>query len=136
MPDLNLFIQSYLPATIKKGKSDGITFSGKANKTNATGEMKFLFHDLDIDLQLDDKSKLQNSIITFAANTLLINSNPSKDGQPPRIVQFSAARDMNKGFINIILKAFFSGMKETMILSKENKKTFRETKKEKKQQEK
>jgi len=134
MPDLNLFIQSYFPATIKKGKSDGITFSGKALRTKATGEMKFLFHDLDIDLQLDDKAKWQNSIITFAANSFLINSNPSKDGQPPRIVQFSADRDMNKGFINIILKAFFSGMKETMILSKENKKTFRETKKEKKLQ--
>jgi hypothetical protein len=136
MPDLNLFIQSYFPATIKKGKSDGITFSGKALRTIATGEMTFLFHDLDIDLQLDDKAKWQNSIMTFAANTFLINSNPSKDGQPPRIVQFSADRDMNKGFINIILKAFFSGMKETMILSKENKKTYREAKKDKKLQEK
>jgi len=132
MPDLNLFIQSYLPVTIKKGTSDGITFSGKADRTHATGEMKFLFHDLDIDMQLSDKTKWQNSIITFAANTFLINSNPTKAGQPPRIVQFSADRDMNKGFINIILKSFFSGMKETMILSKENRNTFRETKKEKK----
>jgi len=132
MPDLNLFLQTYLPATIKKGTSDGITFSGKANRTNASGEMKFLFHDLDIDLQLNDKAKWQNSIVTFAANTFLINSNPSKSGEPPRVVQFSADRDMNKGFINIILKSFFSGMKETMILSKENRKTFRETKKEKK----
>lgn len=134
MPDLNLFFQAYLPATFKKGKSDGITFSGIANRTNATGEMKFLFHDLDIDLQLSDKAKWQNSIITFAANTYLINNNPAKAGQPPRVVQFSADRDINKGFINIILKSFFSGMKETMILSKENRKTFRETKKEKKLQ--
>jgi hypothetical protein len=132
MPDLNLFLQSYLPANIKKGSSDGITFSGNAYKTNAVGEMTFLFHDLDIDLQLSDKTKWQNSIVTFAANTFLINSNPSKSGEPPRVVQFSAPRDMNKGFINIILKSFFSGMKETMILSKENRKTFREAKKEKK----
>ena len=136
MPDLNLFLQSYLPGTIKKGTSDGITFSGIADKTNATGEMKFLFHDLDIDLQLSDKKKWQNSIINFAANAFLINNNPPAAGKPPRIVQFRAERDMNKGFINIILKAFFSGMKETMILSKENRKTFRDTKKEKKLQEK
>ena len=129
MADLNPFIQSYIPATIKRGTSDGITFSGKAYRTNATGEMRFLFHDLDIDLQLKEKAKWQNSIITFAANTFLINSNPSKAGQPPRVVQFMAERDMNKGFINIILKAFFSGIKETVILSKENRKNFRETKK-------
>jgi len=136
MPDLNLFIQSYLPVTIKKGTSDGITFSGKADRTHATGEMKFLFHDLDIDMQLSDKTKWQNSIITFAANTFLINSNPTKAGQPPRVVKYSADRDMNKGFINMILKSFFSGMKETMILSKENRNDLRETKKEKKLQEK
>jgi hypothetical protein len=136
MPDLNLFLQSYLPATIKKGTSDGITFSGIAHKTNASGEMKFLFHDLDIDIHLDDKAKWQNSIITFAANTFLKNSNPSGAGEPPRVVQYRTDRDMNKGFINIILKSFFSGMKETMILSKENRKTFHETKQEKKLQEK
>jgi len=56
MPDLNLVLQSYLPGTINKGTSDGITSSGIADKTNATGEMKFLFHDLDIDLQLSDKT--------------------------------------------------------------------------------
>lgn len=130
MPDLNLFLQSYLPAKIKKGSSDGITFSGNAYKTNASGEMTFLFHDLDVDMQLKEKTKFQNSIITFAANTFLINSNPAKAGQPPRIVKFKADRDMNKGFINIILKAFFSGMKETMFLSKENRKIFNESKKE------
>jgi hypothetical protein len=130
MPDLNQFLQSYLPATIKKGISDGISFSGNAYKTNATGEMTFLFHDLDIDLQLKEKTKLQNSIFTFAANTFLINRNPAKAGQPPRVVKFNADRDINKGFINIILKAFFSGMKETMVLSKENRKIFHEAKKE------
>jgi len=136
MPDLNVFLQSYLPVTIKKGKSDGITFAGNAYKTNATGEMTFLFHDLDIDLQLKEKTKLQNSIFTFAANTLLINSNPAKTGQPARVVKFNAQRDINKGFINIILKAFFSGMKETMVLTKENRKIFHEAKKEDKLQEK
>jgi len=130
MPDLNLFFQSYLPAKIIKGSSDGITFSGNAYKTNAAGEMTFLFHDLNIDMQLKEKTEFQNSIITIAANTFLINSNPSKAGQPPRVVKFMADRDMNKGFINIILKAFFSGMKETMFLSKENRKIFNESKKE------
>lgn len=129
MPDLNTFIQSYIPVKIKAGKSDGITFSGNAYKKNSEGEMKFLFHDLNIDLEVSSKSKWQNSIITFAANTVLINSNPAAVGQPPRVVNFRADRDMNKGFINIILKSFFSGMKETMILSDANRKAFKATKK-------
>lgn len=136
MPDLNLFLRSYLPATINKGKSDGITFSGIAYKTYAAGEMTFLFHDLDIDMELKDKTKFQNSIITFAANTFLINSNPSKAGVPPRVVKFTADRDMNKGFINIILKSFFSGMKETMVLSAENRKVLKQARKADKLQEK
>jgi len=134
MPDLNLFMQSYLQTTFNKGVSDGITFTGNAYKTNTAGEMTFLFHDLDIDLQLKEKTKLLNSILTFAANTVLINSNPAKAGQPPRVVKFNADRDMNKGFINIILKAFFSGMKETMVLSKGNRKILKEAKKEDKLQ--
>jgi len=129
MPDLNPFVQSYIPVTVKGGNCDGITFSGNAYKTNASGEMKFLFHDLKIDMELSSKTKWQNSIITFAANTVLINANPAAAGQPPRVVQFRTDRDMNKGFINIILKSFFSGMKETMILSDENRKAFKETKK-------
>jgi len=129
MPDLNTFIQSYIPVKIKEGKSDGITFSGNAYKKNSEGEMKFLFHDLNIDLEVSSKSKWQNSIITFSANTVLINSNSSAVGQPPRVVKFRAERDMNKGFINIILKSFFSGMKETMILSDAKRKAFKATKK-------
>jgi len=39
---------------------------------------------------------------------------------------------MNKGGFNIILKSFFAGMKETMIMSKENKKAYKQEKKKKK----
>jgi hypothetical protein len=129
MPDLNPFIQSYLPVSFNKGFNDGITFSGNAYTTNATGTMKFLYHDLNIEMDLTGKPNWQNSIITFAANTFLNNANPPAAMQPARIVEFKADRDMNKGFINIILKSFFSGMKETMIMSKENKKAYKEEKK-------
>jgi uncharacterized protein with ParB-like and HNH nuclease domain len=36
---------------------------------------------------------------------------------------------MNKGGFNIILKSFLGGMKETMMMSKENKKAYKEEKK-------
>jgi len=129
LPDLNPLFQSFAPLNIKKGIADGITFSGTATRTNSKGTMKFLYHALDVDLQLKDRAKWVNSVITFAANTYIDASNPAADGMPPRTVEFKVDRDMNKGFINIIIRSFLSGLKETMISSKENKKAYREKKK-------
>jgi hypothetical protein len=131
---LNPLLQSYTPATIEKGVADEVTFSGKAYQTNASGTMKFLYHDLKIDLSLRDKPAWQSSVLAFAANTYLDASNPGSANQPPRIVQYHVERDMNKGFINILIKSVLSGLKETMIMSKENKKTYKQAKKEAKKE--
>lgn len=119
---LNHLIQGYTPASVTKGMVDEISFSGNAEKTHADGTMKFLYHDLKVDLELQHKKKWKSSVIAFAANTILPSSNPSSAGSPPRVVNFHADRDMNKAFINILLKSLINGLKETMIMSKENKK--------------
>jgi hypothetical protein len=128
LPDLNQLLAAYTPAKINKGTVDEITFSGIVNRTTANGTMKFLYHDLDVDLKVTDK-KWQNSLVAFAANTYLSTNNPPQAGMPPKIVNYKAERDLNKGGFNPILRSFLSGMKETMILSKENKKAYKEEKK-------
>ncbi|MHC1777932.1 MAG: hypothetical protein AB9834_21205 [Lentimicrobium sp.] len=125
---LNQLLAAYSPAAIKKGIVDEISFSGVVHRTQSSGTMKFLYHDLDVDLKLTDK-KWQNSVLGFAANTYLNASNPPSAEKPPRIVSFRAERDMNKGGFNIILKSILNGLKETMIMSKENKKAYKEEKK-------
>jgi hypothetical protein len=134
LPDLNQFLQSYAPATIKRGTSDEITFSGNVYRTNSTGTMTFLYHDLEVDLALHDKAKWKSSVLSFAANTYLNASNPPSANLPPRIVHFHAERNMNKSFINILVKSILAGLKETMIMSKENKKDYKEAKKESKKE--
>jgi len=136
LPDLNSIIQSYTPAKINTGKVDGIAFSGIVNRTNASGNLTFLYHDLNIDLQLQEQAKWKSTLGAFAANTYLRASNPLMDGQPPRVVEYEVDRDMHKGFINIILKSLFMGLKETMSPSKENRKAFQETRREWKQKKK
>jgi len=131
---LNPLIKSYTPASIEKGIVDEITFSINAYRTNAGGTMKFLYHDLKVDLALQDKAKWKSSVLAFAANTYLDASNPGSANLPPRIVQFHVERDMNKGFVNIIIKSVLSGLKETMIMSKENKKAYKKAKKEMKKE--
>jgi hypothetical protein len=130
LPDLNPLITAYAPAKIKTGTNDEIFFSGIGKKTSASGTMKFLYHDLIVDLNLEDQAKWKSGVIAFAANTVLNNSNPISDKSPARIVNFSVERDMNKAFVNLLVKSILEGMKETMIMSKENRKTFREVKKE------
>ena len=127
LPDLNGLLAAYTPAKIKKGVADEISFSGIVFSTYSTGTMKFLYHDLDIDLKLTEK-KWQNTLIAFAANSYLNTNNP-QPGKPAIIVQFKADRDRNKGGFNIILRSFLAGMKETMVLTKDNKQAYKEAKK-------
>jgi hypothetical protein len=126
--DLNQLLLAYTPAKISNGTVDEITLSGTAYRTNATGTMKFLYHDLNVDLKVAGK-KWQNDVVAFAANTYLSTNNPASADLPPKVVQFKAERDMNKGGFNIILKSFLGGMKETMMMSRENKKAYKEEKK-------
>ena len=96
--------------------------------------MKFLYHDLKVDLAIQDKAKWMSSALAFAANTYLDASNPGSATLPPRIVNYHVERDMNKGFVNILIKSVLGGLKETMIMSKENKKAYKKAKKEAKKE--
>jgi hypothetical protein len=127
--DLNDVIEAFVPAKISKGVVDKIEFSGIAKNNGSSGKMEFLYHDLDVELQLEDKAKWKNSVLSFAANTVVASSNPESKNRPPKIVKFHTERDMNKGFINVILKSVLTGLKETVLMSKENKKNYREEKK-------
>ena len=134
LTDLNPLILAYTPAKVNKGNVDKMAFSGIARRTSASGTMTFLYHDLEIDLELKEKAKWKSDILAFTANTILDSSNPNKADLPPRVVQFQVDRDMNKGFVNIIMKSMLAGLKETMIMSKENKKSHRVAKKESKEE--
>ena len=130
LPDLNPLIQAYTPAKINEGIADEISFSGMAEEKTASGTMKFLYHNLNVDLELKQQAKWKSDLIAFAANTALNANNPVSPGSAPRIVKFQTARDMNKGFVNVIIRSVLNGLKETMIMSKENRKTHKEAKKE------
>lgn len=129
MPDLNPFLKSYTPATIKKGKLDGLSLNAIVLRTHSKGNMKFLYSDLVLDLDVKDQAQWKDDILTSVSNALLSSSNPPSPNKPPRIVEFKVDRDMNKGFINIMIKSLLAGFKETMIMSKENRKAYKEDKK-------
>ena len=59
LPDLNSLILAYTPAKINKGNLDKMAFSGIAQRTSASGTMTFLYHGLEIDLELQGKSEVE-----------------------------------------------------------------------------
>lgn len=121
---LSPLISAYTPVKINDGVADEISFAGKAEEKSAKGSMKFLYHDLEVDMDLK-KAAWANSILAFGANTLLESSNPPKPNAPPRIVNFKIERDRNKGFVNVLIKSLLNGLKETMMMSKENRKKYK-----------
>ena len=133
LTDLNDLTNSYAPAFIKKGIADEINFSGTIFDTYSKGTMKFLYHDLVVDLELVNKAKWKSTILGFAANTYLNSANPPSANVPPRVVEFYVPRDMRKGFLSMLIKSVLDGVKETFIMDKENRKAYQEVKKEAKQ---
>lgn len=130
LASLNQIIEAYTPAKFTAGVADEIKFSGLARNSSSTGNLTFLYHDLKVNLELEDKAKWKSDLLTFGANTALNTNNPASPKMPPREVKFKADRDMNKGFVNLIIKSLLDGMKETMLLSKENRKEFKQAKRE------
>lgn len=128
LPNMNPILQAYTPASITKGVADEISFSGVAGDKESTGKMTFRYHDLEVDIDLKDKAKWKSSVLTFTANTAVHASNPPSEGMPPRVVTFRVARDNQKGFINLLIKSLLDGIKETMFMSKENRKAYKEAK--------
>jgi hypothetical protein len=50
------------------------------------------------------------------------------------MVKFHIERDVTKGFINVLIKSLLNGFKETMFMSKENKQSYKEDKKQAKKE--
>ena len=130
LTDLNNLTNSYTPARISKGIADEIAINGYVNETQSNGTMRFLYHDLVIDLNIEDKARWKSDLLGFAANTLLSGSNPPSPNLPAKEVKFEVIRDPRKGFMNMIIKSILDGLKETFLMDKENKKAYKEVKSE------
>jgi hypothetical protein len=136
LKDMNPLIEAYTPTKIEQGVADEVVFRGTATHTTSTGTLKFLYHDLKINVALKDQADWKNSALALTANSVLNNHNPESPKHPAREVKFAIERDMNKGFVNVIIKSILQGFKETMVMSKENRKEYQKAKKEKAQAEK
>ncbi|MCK5856145.1 MAG: hypothetical protein KAG64_01575 [Bacteroidales bacterium] len=129
---ISTMIRTFAPIEISSGELKSIVFKGVANRTDSRGAMTFLYNNLNIQLhnkEPEHKAKFGNQILSFAANTYLLSNNPANPSLPARNVQFVVGRNMNKGFIHILVQSLLNGMKETVIPSRENRKRYKKMKK-------
>jgi hypothetical protein len=102
---------------IKSCNIDNVTFSMNGNERSASGEVKFLYSDLKVNILKKDEGSHEykkKGLISLFANVLVIkDSNPGKG--ETRIGHPHFTRDPQKSFFNLVWKTLFTGLKETAL---------------------
>jgi len=102
---------------INSGKINSIEFNFKGNDTSATGNFVMKYEDLKVDVLKRDKNTKgmkKRGFASLAANLAVKNSNPASSGLRKATPQYQ--RNIYKSFFNLVWKAIFTGMKETVGL--------------------
>ncbi|MBA3665724.1 MAG: hypothetical protein H0W61_16195 [Bacteroidetes bacterium] len=89
LTEFNSMLENSASISVKSGKLDTMYFSFHSNGQKTKGSMKFLYHDLNVELINRDNKKqgLKKKLLTFVANKfVVINENPRK-GEGPRVTQ-------------------------------------------------
>jgi hypothetical protein len=131
---INPMLTKLFPARIMKGQLDRLIIRNvEANDDVSSGNLVFLYHDLNLELSKENDittwQKIKTGAMNIAANIVIINANPSGGNLRQGIIHFE--RDKTKGFFNFLWKSTFSGLKSSMGF---NDKSQREIKKEKRQE--
>jgi len=112
MVSFNPIIRPTKQITIKSGILDSLSFSFIANKNSSQGTMKFMYHDLAVEMMNKKKLKigLKEKLQTFVVNNLIINNNnPGKDGVV-RTSKIHAKHNPYRFFMFYSMQSILSGI--------------------------
>jgi hypothetical protein len=112
MVSFNPIIEPLKHISIKRGQLDSLSFSFVANENLSKGMMKFMYHDLEIEVMNKDgkKNGLKEKVKTFIANKLIVkDSNPDKDGNV-RLSNIYAEHNPYKFFLFYSMQSVLSGI--------------------------
>jgi hypothetical protein len=140
--ELKFYDSAIIPAVglkILQGDLESLTFNASANDSASTGTMIMKYNNLEAEV-FKHKNTEKSGFLSWSVNTLVHNSNPGKNGTL-REVPMNFDRVMYKGFGNLLWKTLQSGIVNTIApfgktKEKVEAKKIRQTKREKKRQEK
>lgn len=97
----------------------GLTFDMQASTQKVTGNVTFLYHDLNVVLlKVDEKNALRRmGFMSILANAfVLIRDNPTFNN-PPRVKTVSFEKPENVSYLGLLWRSVYSGIKESIGLS-------------------
>ncbi len=107
---------------VDKGYVQGITFNATLNKYQATGSMRALYNNLEVELLSvgsGGKQSFGKKILSKAADWFMVeNSNPDDRGEAPRIGKISVKRKRSRSAITYWKDCIASGLMSSMGLEK------------------
>jgi hypothetical protein len=115
--DLNPVLKPLAMVEVKSCQIDELTFSMTGNERRASGQIKFLYSDLKVNiLKKEDGTHefKKKGLVSFFANMLIIKDNNPAGGET-RLAHARYERDPKKSFFNLVWKTLFTGIKETAL---------------------
>jgi len=100
---------------IESGEIKHIDFEASANQRTATGRMHMLYNNLKIKMlsdNIDQKGTKKKRLLSFLANTFLVNDDNPKKGDAARTAQMKNTRINSASFFNLMWKTVFIGIKD------------------------
>lgn len=118
---INQIVKPLGMAEINSVNIQKLSFDIKANQNIANGNVKFYYTDLNVNILKRDEDgnlKKQGLISTLANNFILQKQNPNKKGEFTEGRVFYH-RPSYAGFFNFLWKSLFTGLKESVGVSRE-----------------
>jgi hypothetical protein len=121
LTEVNKMLENTMYISIRKGIADSLLFSFKADEKSSNGTMKFLYHDLKLDIldKRNNREKGKRRFLSFIANTFVVkDGNPDKDGNV-RMTSIHYDRYPYKYFFYYTWKSLQSGIMPAIGLHSE-----------------
>lgn len=117
MTAINPMLEPNANVSIKEGIIDSLVFSFTANELASKGKMKFVYHNLKMEIlnKNNKKAGLFKDIETFLVHLLVIKKSNPVGNNPVRITEISYPRDPTRFIFNYSWKSVLSGIKPAIM---------------------
>lgn len=112
---VNVLTKPMGPASVEDGQIESLQFDLKGNDHKITGDVKFLYENLKINvMKKDDDGELKKKgLASFIANIIIKSKNVEKNGKV-RTANVEFNRDTNRSIFHLIWNGIFQGIKQTV----------------------
>ena len=103
------------PAEIKSGNLKSMQFDLNGNGNGVSGRFQMIYDDFKVSLLKKEEDSVhfkKRKIASLFANIKIKNSNPSDEGDAPRVADVKLSRNIHWSMFNLVWKSLFQGVQE------------------------